>query len=75
MTSVRWKQRGSYGRILHKTIKKLEKRFDDELDHDKSISLAKAIGYLASVQREIIKDEENSLLGQRLEAIEKKVGI
>lgn len=75
MTSVRWKQRGSYGRILHKTIKKLEKRFDDELDHDKNISLAKAIGYLASVQREIIKDEENSLLGQRLEAIEKKVGI
>ena len=75
MTGVRWKKRGSYGRILHKTIKKLEKRFDDELDHDKNISLAKAIGYLASVQREIIKDEENSLLEKRLEAIEKRVGV
>ena len=75
MNGVRWKQRGSYGRILHKTIKKLHNRFENEEDHNKSIALAKAIGYLASVQREIIKDEENSLLEKRLEVIEKRVGI
>ena len=75
MSGVRWKQRGSYGRVLHRTIKKLEKRFENEDTHDKSIALAKALGYLASVQREIIKDEENSRLEQRLETLEKKVGI
>ena len=75
MSGARWTQRGSYGRILHRVIKKLEKQFDDEQDNDKSIALAKAIGYLASVQREIIKDEENSMLEKRVEFLEKKVGI
>ncbi len=75
MSGVRWKQRGSYGRMLHKTVKKLQTRFEKEQDHDKSIGLAKAIGYLASVQREMIKDEENSLLEKRLELLEKRVGI
>lgn len=75
MTSVRWRSRGSYGRILHKTIKRLEQRLENEEDHDKSISLAKTIGYLVSVQRELIRDEENSSLEKRVEDLEKKAGL
>ena len=75
MGGVRWKQRGSYGRTLHRTIKKLESRFEDEQDHGKSIALAKAIGYLASVQREIIKDEENYNLEKRVEKLESEAGL
>lgn len=73
MSGVRWRSRGSYGRMLHKTIKKLQERFDLEHDHDKNISLAKTMGYLISVQRELLKDEENSSLEKRLEELEKKV--
>lgn len=75
MSGVRWRNRGSYGRMLHKTIKKLQERFDSEQDHDKSISLAKTMGYLVSVQRELLKDEENSSLEKRIEELEKKVKV
>ena len=74
MTGARWRYRGSYGRLLHRTIKRLEKKFELEQDHLKIISLAKTIGYLASVQRDFIKDEENSLLEKRIEELEKKIG-
>lgn len=74
MSGVRWRSRGSYGRMMHKTIKKLQQRFDNESDHDRSVSLAKTIGYLVSVQTSLIKDEENSFLERRVEELEKKVG-
>jgi len=75
MTGARWRYRGSYGRLLHRTIKRLEKKFELEQDHLKIISLAKTIGYLASVQRDFIKDEENSQFEKRIEELERKVGI
>ena len=75
MSGVRWRSRGSHGRMLHKTIKRLEQRFEREKTHDKSISLAKTIGYLVSVQRELIKDEENSSLERRVEELEKNAGL
>ena len=75
MSGVRWRSRGSHGRMLHKTIKILQQRFETEKGHDKSISLAKTIGYLVSVQRELIKDEENSSLEKRVETLEKKMGV
>ncbi len=75
MTGARWRYRGSYGRLLHRTIKRLEKKFELEQDHLKIISLAKTIGYLASVQREFIKDEENSQFEKRIVELERKVGI
>lgn len=75
MTGVRWKSRGSYGRMLHKTIKRLQLRFEDEKEHEKITSLAKTIGYLVSVQRELIKDETTGFLEQRLEELERKAGI
>jgi hypothetical protein len=73
LSGVRWKTRGTYGRILHRTIKKLERRFQNEKAIENSIALAKTIGYLASVQREMIKDESMSILEQRIEVLEKKV--
>lgn len=75
MSGVRWRSRGSYGRMLHKTIKKLQLKFEAEEGHDKSIALAKAMGYLVSVQREMIKDEENSFLEKRIEELEKMAGL
>lgn len=71
MSGIRWRSRGSYGRMLHKTIKKLQSRFDSELDSDKSLALAKTIGYLVNVQTTLIKDEEGSQLEKRVEELEK----
>lgn len=75
MSGSRWKTRGSYGRTLHKTIRRLQHRFDNETNHDRSIALAKTMGYLVSVQREMIKDEENSSLEKRIEELEKRAGL
>ena len=75
MIGSRWRSRGSYGRMMHKTIKRLQQRFDNEQDHDRSITLAKTMGYLVSVQREMIKDEENSSLEKRVEELESRAGI
>jgi len=75
LNGARWRYRGTYGRLLHRTIKKLENRFEIEDEHEKIISLAKTIGYLSSVQREFIKDEENSQFEKRIEELERKVGI
>lgn len=73
MTEIRWKSKGSYGRILHRTIKRLESKLDRESDHDKMISLARTIGYLASVQREFIKDEIDCILEKRISDLEKRL--
>ncbi|MGI0010384.1 MAG: hypothetical protein ACREAE_03185 [Nitrosopumilaceae archaeon] len=73
MPEFRWKSRGSYGRTLHKTLKRLQDKFEKETDHDKMISLARTIGYLASVQREFIKDEIQSTLEKRVEELEKVI--
>jgi hypothetical protein len=73
MSGIRWRSRGSYGRMLHKTIKKLQSRFDSELDSDKSLALAKTIGYLVNVQTTLIKDEEGSQLEKRIEELEKRL--
>ena len=75
MKGARWRARGSYGRLLHRTIKRLDLKLEKESDHGKLISLAKTIGYLASVQREFIKDEENSFLEKRIEDLENRIGI
>ncbi len=75
MSGIRWRSRGSHGRLLHRTIKRLEQRFENEKDHDRCISLAKTIGYLVSVQRELIKDEEHSSLEKRVEELEKKADL
>ena len=72
MNGVRWKVRGSYGRMIHRTVKRLEQKFQKESTHKKQISLAKTIGYLISVQREIIRDEENSNLEKRVQELEKR---
>ena len=75
MSGIRWRSRGSYGRMLHKTIKKLHLKFEAEEDHDKSIALAKTMGYLVSVQREMIKDQENSSLEIRVQELERRAGL
>lgn len=75
MTVPRWRSRGSYGNMMHKTIKKLQQRFDGESDLGKSVALAKTIGYLVSVQASLIKDEENSFLEGRVEDLERRLGI
>jgi hypothetical protein len=61
--------------MMHKTIKRLQQRFDSETELDKSVVLAKTIGYLVSVQASLIKDEENSFLEGRVEELEKRLGI
>jgi len=73
MVEFRWKSRGSYGRIIHKTIKRLEDKFEKETDHEKMISLARTIGYLASIQRDFIKDEIDCKLEKRITDLERKV--
>jgi len=73
MVEFRWKSRGSYGRTLHKTIKRLEDKFEKETDHEKMISLARTIGYLASIQRDFIKDEIDFTLEKRITDLERKV--
>lgn len=75
MSIPRWRSRGSYGKMMHKTIKRLQQRFDSETELDKSVVLAKTIGYLVSVQASLIKDEENSFLEGRVEELEKRLGI
>lgn len=59
---------------MHKTIKKLQQRFDSESDLGKSVALAKTIGYLVSVQASLIKDEESSFLEERVEELERRLG-
>mgnify|MGYP001581840716 CR=1 FL=1 len=73
MVEYRWKSRGSYGRTIHKTIKRLEDKFEKEADNEKMISLARTIGYLASVQRDFIKDEIDFTLEKRITELERKV--
>ncbi|WP_162858672.1 hypothetical protein [Candidatus Nitrosotenuis aquarius] len=75
MSPPRWRSRGSYGKMMHKTIKNLQQRFDGESDLGKSVALAKTIGYLVSVQASLIKDEENSFLEGRVEELEMRLGI
>jgi len=70
-----WKNRGTYGRILNKIIKKQLKRFETENDLDKANQLSHNIGYLTNILNGIIKDAENSLMEKRLEELEKKVGM
>jgi len=70
-----WKNRGTYGRILKKIIKKQLKRFDAEEDLDKANQLSHNIGYLTNILNGIIRDEEHSVLEKRLEELEKKVGM
>lgn len=74
MIIPRWRSRGSYGKMMHKTIKKLQQRFDSESDLGKSVALAKTIGYLVSVQASLIKDEESSFLEERVEELERRLG-
>lgn len=69
--SVRWKSRGSYGRILHRIIKKLSDEFDKEQDMEKCISYARTIAYTISVGRELINDEQNEDFDRRLTGLEK----
>jgi hypothetical protein len=61
--------------MMHKTIKKLQVRFEVETDHDRSVVLAKTIGYLVSVQTSLIKDEEGSFLEKRVEELEKRLNV
>jgi hypothetical protein len=75
MSGSRWKIRGSYGRTLHKTIRRLQHKFDNEPDHDRGIALARTIGYLVSVQASLIKDDENSLLEKRVAELERRAGV
>jgi len=70
-----WKNRGTYGRILKKIIKKQLNRFDAEEDLDKANQLSHNIGYLTNILNGIIRDEEHSVLEKRLEELEKKVGV
>jgi len=70
-----WTSRGTYGRILKKLIQKQVKRFNEELDNEKANQLAHNIGYLIGIERDLIKDEETSLLQQRIEDLERKVGL
>lgn len=69
--SVRWKSRGSYGRMLHRIIRKLSGEFDKEQDMEKCVSYARNIGYLVSVARELIKDEQVEDLKRRVAKLEK----
>ena len=75
MNTPRWRSRGSYGKMMHKTVKRLQQQFDGEPDLGKSVALAKTIGYLVSVQASLIKDEENSFLEGRVEELERRLGI
>ncbi|NDB32140.1 MAG: hypothetical protein EB150_02150 [Nitrososphaeria archaeon] len=71
--SVRWKSRGSYGRILHRIIKKLSDEFDKEQDMEKCIRYARTIAYTISVGRELINDEQAEEIERRLAFIEKEL--
>lgn len=71
--SVRWKSRGSYGRMLHRIIKRLSDEFDREQDMEICISYARNIGYLVSVARELIKDEQVEDIERRLDKLEKEM--
>lgn len=73
MVEFRWKSRGSYGRTLHKTIKRLEVKLDKETDHEKMITLARTIGYLSGVQRTFINDEIECDLERRITDLERKI--
>jgi len=69
-----WKNRGTYGRILKKIIKKQLNRFESEKDIEKANQLSHNIGYLTNILNGIIRDEENSKLEKRVDELEKKVG-
>ena len=73
MVEFRWKSRGSYGRTLHKTIKRLEDKFDKESDPSNLIALARTIAYLAGVQRTFIKDEIECNFEKRISDLECKM--
>lgn len=64
----RWKQRGTYGHILSRKIKKLEKKFNeqinsDEPDSDLLFNYSKALDYSIQIQlSNISKVEEFDML-------------
>ena len=70
-----WTNRGTYGRILKKLIQKQLRKFEQEEDGEKSIQISHNIGYLIGIQRDLIKDDTNSILEKRIEELEKVAGL
>lgn len=73
MTESRWLSLGSYGKLNHKMIKKLEKSLDKETDHKKIIDIAKAISYITSTQVSLIKTHNDLSIQKRLDELEKRM--
>jgi len=59
---------------LKDLINKQLTKYGKERNHIKATKVSQNIGYLIQVQSSLIKDHEMSLLEQRVEELEKKVG-
>lgn len=70
-----WTNRGTYGRILKKLIQRQVRRFETEKESEEAIDLAHNIGYLISIERDLIKDNETSSFESRIEQLEKNAGL
>ena len=70
-----WHERGTYGNILKDLINKQLSKYGKERNRIKATKVSQNIGYLIQVQSSLIKDHEMALLEQRVEELEKKVGI
>ena len=68
-----WHERGTYGNIIKGLIKKQLSKYEKERNRIKATKIAQNIGYLVQVQAGLINSNTN--LDERIENLEKKVGI
>ena len=70
-----WHERGTYGNILKDLINKQLAKYAKERNRIRATKIFQNIGYLIQVQSGMIKDHQVSLLENRVEEVERKVGI
>lgn len=70
-----WNERGTYGNIIKDLIKSQIAKYQAERDRLKATKISQNVGYLVQVQSGLMKDEEMSLLENRIQELEKKAGI